>query len=115
MTDLDITLLLRAADGFDLDSNLRANAADEIDRLRERVALLEGKRMPRWIDGHPCPSCGASPQHWEYHYPRGDSEKDAEINRLRDALQFIADNWTNTNVDVAAFYWKARAALKGDK
>lgn len=34
-----------------------------------------------------------------------------EIERLREALQFIADNWRNANVDMDAFYWKARAAL----
>jgi hypothetical protein len=41
MTDLDITILLRAADGFDLDSNLRADAADLIDKLREALLLAD--------------------------------------------------------------------------
>lgn len=39
------------------------------------------------------------------------NEANAEIERLREALQFIADNWRNANVDMDAFYWKARAAL----
>ena len=34
-----------------------------------------------------------------------------EIERLREALQFIADNWRDANVNMDAFYWKARAAL----
>jgi hypothetical protein len=34
MSKVDITVLLRAADGYDFDSNLRADAADEIDWLR---------------------------------------------------------------------------------
>jgi hypothetical protein len=41
----------------------------------------------------------------------GRSEAAEEIERLREALQFIADNWRNANVDMDAFYWKARAAL----
>lgn len=41
----------------------------------------------------------------------GRSEAADEIERLREALQFIADNWRNANVDMDAFYWKARAAL----
>ena len=34
-----------------------------------------------------------------------------EIERLREALLYIRDNWSDTNVDIATFYWKARAAL----
>lgn len=43
----------------------------------------------QWIDGQPCPTCGAAPKNWEYHYPRGDSDKDAEINRLRGVLSIV--------------------------
>ena len=53
----DITVLLRAADGFDFDSNLRAEAADEIERLREalrEIADPDNWRRGEWDAGsHP--------------------------------------------------------------
>lgn len=125
MSKVDITVLLRAADGYDFDSNFRADAADFIDQLRERIVMLEeqiagmrfgimstaleDKQVPEWVDGHPCPTCGAAPKDWEYHYPRGDSDKDAEINRLREVLRVIANNKNYTS-DMLA-----RAALKENK
>ena len=35
----------------------------------------------------------------------------AENERLREALQFIADNWRDNKITLDTFYWKARAAL----
>lgn len=49
MSKVDITVLLRAADGYDFDSNLRADAADMIDRLRDALREIAAADIQFWV------------------------------------------------------------------